>query len=94
MLTTTLLSYVNVCGKPSKRLKCSPCQRMRDRSGTMIQKLMPFHWNQLTWSSLKLMPTGKRKVKGEWEEEPYEVEYQVAEDIPSYHVKNQQTGHS
>ena len=27
-------------------------------SGTMIGKLMPFHWNQITWSWLKLMPIG------------------------------------
>ena len=57
-LTTMLLSYVNSCGKPLKRLKCSPHQRLRDRSGTMMGKLMPFHWNHVTWSWLKLMPTG------------------------------------
>ena len=58
VLTTTLLSYVNGCGKPLKRLKCSPCQRQRDRSSTMIRKLMPFHWNQVTWYWLKQMSTG------------------------------------
>ena len=31
---------------------------------------------------------GKSKVKDWWEEEPYEVEYQGAEDVPSYLVKN------
>ena len=35
---------------------------------------------------------GKRKVKDQWEEELYEVEHQVAERVPSYLVKNQQTG--
>ena len=35
---------------------------------------------------------GKRKVKDQWEEEPYEVEHQVAEEVPSYLVKTQQTG--
>ena len=35
---------------------------------------------------------GRRKVKDWWEERPYEVEHQVAEGIPSYLVKNQQTG--
>ena len=35
---------------------------------------------------------GRRKVKDQWEEEPYEVECQVAEDIPSNLVRNQQTG--
>ena len=63
MLTTTLLSYVNGCGKPSRKHKCSPHQRLRDRSGTMIEKLMPFHWNQATWSWLKLMPT---RGRGKW----------------------------
>ena len=37
---------------------------------------------------------GKRKVKDWWEEEPYEVECQVTDGIPSYLMKNQQTGHS
>ena len=37
---------------------------------------------------------GKRKVKDQWEEEPYEVECKVAEGIPSYLVKNQWIGHS
>ena len=35
---------------------------------------------------------GRRKVKDWWEEEPYEMECQVAEGIPSYLMKNQQTG--
>ena len=34
----------------------------------------------------------RRKVKDRWEEELYEAEHQIAEGIPSYHVKNQQTG--
>ena len=35
---------------------------------------------------------GKRKVKDWWEEEMYEVEHHVTDGIPSYLVKNQQTG--
>ena len=35
---------------------------------------------------------GKRKVKDQWEEELYEVEHQVAEGVPSYLMRNQQTG--
>ena len=35
---------------------------------------------------------GRRKVKDWWEEEPYEVECQVAEGIPSSLMKNQWTG--
>ena len=31
---------------------------------------------------------GRRKVKDWWEEEPYKVEHVIAEDIPSYLVKN------
>ena len=34
---------------------------------------------------------GRRKVKDNLEEEPYEVECQVAKGIPSYPMKNQQT---
>ena len=58
VLTTMSPNYVNNCGKPLKRLKCSPYQRWRDRSSTMIGNLMPFWWNQVTWYWLKLMPTG------------------------------------
>ena len=47
MLTTMMPSYVNDCGKPLKRLMCSPHQRQRDRNGTTIGKLMPFHWNKV-----------------------------------------------
>ena len=36
----------------------------------------------------------KRKVKDQWEEEPYEVECQVAGVVPSCLMKNQQTGQS
>ena len=35
---------------------------------------------------------GKRKVKDQWEEKLYEMEHQVAEWIPSFLMKNQQTG--
>ena len=63
-LTTTLASYVNSCGKPLKRFMCSPFQRQRDRSNTLIGKLMPFHWNQMTWSWLKPMPTRGGGGKG------------------------------
>ena len=35
---------------------------------------------------------GRRKVKDQWEEEPYESECRIAEGIPSYLMKNQQTG--
>ena len=37
---------------------------------------------------------GRRKVKDQWEEEPYEVEHQVAEGVSSYLVKNQQIVYS
>ena len=36
--------------------------------------------------------SGRRKVKDWWEKEPYKVECQVAEGIPSYLIRNQQTG--
>ena len=58
MLTTMLLIYVNSCEKPLEMLKCSPHQRQKDRSGTVIGKLTLFHWNQVTWSWLKPMPAG------------------------------------
>ena len=60
MLTTMSPSCVKDCGRPLKRLRCSPYQRQRDRSGTLIGKLTPFHWSQVTWSWLKPMPTGGR----------------------------------
>ena len=37
---------------------------------------------------------GRRKMKDCWEEEPYKVECQIAEGVPSYLMKNQQTRHS
>ena len=37
---------------------------------------------------------GKTKVKDWWEEEPYEVECQVTDGIPSYLMKNWWRGHS
>ena len=67
MLFTTSLSYVNSCGKPLKRLRCTANQRQRDRSSPMIGKLMPFHWNQLTWSWLKPTPTGEDESEGPME---------------------------
>ena len=63
VLTTTSPSYVNDYRKPLKRLKCSPHQRQRDRSIIMIGKLMLLHWNWVTWSWLKLMPT---RGGGKW----------------------------
>ena len=80
MSIATLLSYVNDCKKPLGKQKCSPHQRLRDRSDTMTGRLMPFHWRQVTWSWLRLVPTGKRKVKDQWEVEPYEVEHQVVKE--------------
>ena len=62
MLITTLLTYMNNCDNPSKKHKHSPHQMLRDRSNTMIERLMPFHWKEVTWSWLKPMPTkGRRK---------------------------------
>ena len=37
---------------------------------------------------------GERKVKDQWEEEPYEVVCQATDGISIYLMKNQQTGHS
>ena len=37
---------------------------------------------------------GSRKVKDQWEEEPYEVEHQIVEGVLSYLMKNQWTGSS
>ena len=34
---------------------------------------------------------GRRKVKDQWEGEPYEVEHRIAKGIPSYLMKNQET---
>ena len=37
---------------------------------------------------------GRRKMEDQWEGELYDVEHQIIEGIPSYLMKNQQTGHS
>ena len=57
VLLTMLLAYVSGCAKPSRKCKCSPHIRLKGRGNIMIIKLMPFHWNQVTWSWLKLTPT-------------------------------------
>ena len=58
-----LLSYVNDCEKPSRKHKCSPHLRLRNRSDTMTGKLIPFHLRQMAWSWLELMPT---RGRGKW----------------------------
>ena len=50
ILITMLLRYVNNCKMPSRKHKCSPHQRLRDRSNTMIERLMLFHWSR--WPGL------------------------------------------
>ena len=57
MSITMLLTYESDCTKPSRKHKHSPHLRLKGRGDTMIIKLMPFHWNQVTWSWLKLIPT-------------------------------------
>ena len=57
LTTTSLLTCVKDCGRPLKRLKCSPHQRWRDRSATMTGKLTLFHWSQVTWSWVMPTPT-------------------------------------
>ena len=54
---TTLLTCVGDCTKPSRKCKHSPHLRLKGRGDTIIVKLMSFHWNQVTWSWLNLMPT-------------------------------------
>ena len=63
MLIVMSPSYVNGCEKPSSKQKHSPHQRLKDRSDTMTERLMPFHWRQVTWSWLKLTPT---RGRGKW----------------------------
>ena len=64
-----------------------------DRSGAMTGKLMLFHWRQVMWSWLKLTPTGGR---GKWRtggrRNHIKWNTQVAEGVPLYLMKNQQTG--
>ena len=43
--------------------KSSPHQRLGDRSDTMTGRIMQFHWRQVTWAWLKLMPT---RGRGKW----------------------------
>ena len=93
MLITTLPSYMSNCKKPSRKWKHSPHQRLRDRSDTMIERLMPF---SLEPGNLVLAKPnackGKRKVKDQWEEELYNVKCWVTDGVPSYLMKNQWTG--
>ena len=52
---------MNDCGKTSRKCQCSPHLRLRDKNSTKIERLMPFHWNQVTRSCLKLTPTKGRE---------------------------------
>ena len=86
-----LLTYVSNCMKPSRH-KHSPHLQMKGRGDTMIVKLMPFHLNQATWLLAKANSCKRRRnVKDQWEEELYKVECWIAEGVPSYLMKNQQT---
>ena len=49
VLNTLLLSYVNNCEKPSRKHKSSPLLRLRDRSNTTTERLMPYCWSR--WPS-------------------------------------------
>ena len=64
ILTNTLLSYMNDCEKPSRKHKQGPHLRLRDRSGTMTERLMPFFQKQATWSWLSLTPTRGEESEG------------------------------
>ena len=92
VLITTSLSYVNSCRKQLKRLRCSPHQMQRDRSYRKANAI------SLESGDLVLAKAsayrGRNKVKDHWEEEPYRLEFQVAECIPSYLMRNQWAGHS
>ena len=57
VLITLLLTYMSDCTKSSRKHKHSPHLRLKDRGITMIIRPMPFHWNQVTWSWQKPMPT-------------------------------------
>ena len=63
MSNTTLLSYMNGCEMPWRKHKCSLHLRLRDRSNTLTGGIIPFNWRQVTWSWLKMTPTGGR---GKW----------------------------
>ena len=50
---------VDLCEQLHKAFKAAQVQsttELKGRGNTMIVKVMPFHWNQATWSWLKLMP--------------------------------------
>ena len=64
MLIVMMPHYVNNCEKPSRKCKYNPHLRLRDRSDTVTGRLMPFHWQQVTWSWLKLTPMGEEENEG------------------------------
>ena len=64
-----------------------------ERQKWFYEKLMPFHWNQMIWSWLKLMPTeggGKWRTGGRRNHTKWSARF--AEGIPSYLMRNQWTG--
>ena len=95
MSITTLLTYVSDCMKLSRKCKCSP-HLEGERQRQYYNCKGKCHFIGTRWPGLGAkadMPSkGRRKVKDWWEEEPYEVEFRIAEGIPSYLMKNQWTG--
>ena len=89
MLTAMLLSYVNDSEMPSRKHKCSPHLRLRDKQHyDRKANVISLETGDLVLAKADTH-RGKRKVKDQWEEEPYEVEHQVGEGVPSYLMKNQ-----
>ena len=81
---TMLLTYVSDCMKPSRRHRHSPYLR---------QKVQRWYYDCKA-NTILLQPVdlvlakadtykGRRKVKDQWEEEPYKVECRIAEGITS-----------
>ena len=94
MSTTTLLPYVSDCEAFKEVQVQSTSEAERQR----------WYYNHKA-NAISLEPgdlvlakanayKGRRKVKDQWEEELYKVECRIAEGIPFYLMKNQQTGYS
>ena len=83
MSIITLLTYGSDCAKHSKKCKCSPHLRLKGRGNTIVTRPMLFHWYQVKLVLVKADTyKGRRKVKDQWEEEPCEVECQIAKGVP------------
>ena len=93
VLAATLLTYVSNCTKHFKEVQVQSTIEAERQMQYYDHKAnaIPLEPGDLVLAKANAY-RGQRKVKDQWEEEPYEVECRTVEGFPSYLMKIQQTG--